>query len=126
MTPVKQSPCAIRDVQVATCCVFRLTMDDLRGPKRKRKFSWPRQIAMALCREVTNASTTEIGHHFGNRDHSTVINSVRVDRRRSVEKASWAVQRGLVLAAIPAATEARLAQAARVRESFSVNQVSAA
>jgi chromosomal replication initiator protein len=37
---------------------------------------FPRQIAMFLCRELTDYSTTEIGEEFGGRDHTTVIHSI--------------------------------------------------
>ena len=117
---------SIRDIQIATCCALRVTMNDLRGVSRRRNVSWPRQIAMALCRELTTASTTKVGRHFGGRDHTTVINAISVDRQRSRENAKWAVWRGLVLAALPAATDARIAQGALTRESFSAGLVGAA
>jgi chromosomal replication initiator protein len=40
-----------------------------------REIVWPRQVAIYLCRELTDKSLTEIGHFFGGRDHSTVIHA---------------------------------------------------
>ncbi len=45
------------------------------GPSRAVKHARPRMIAMALCREYTDASLPKIGRYFGNRDHTTVINA---------------------------------------------------
>ena len=50
---------------------YSLTGDDLKGPRRNREISIPRQIAMYLCREVGSASFPHIGDAFG-RDHSTI------------------------------------------------------
>ena len=50
---------------------YSLTGDDLKGPRRNREISVPRQIAMYLCREVGDASFPRIGDAFG-RDHSTI------------------------------------------------------
>lgn len=63
----------IADVEWAVCTKFNLTRDDLRGPPRgARRIFRPRQIAMYLCRELTQASYPKIGQHF-RRDHTTVI-----------------------------------------------------
>jgi chromosomal replication initiator protein len=69
---LKVSDCR-RAVQVR----YRLTRDEIVGPCRKRKFSYPRQIAMMLAREMTPMSTTFIGRRF-NRDHTTVVHAQRM------------------------------------------------
>ena len=46
---------------------------DIIGPKRSKGIAWPRQIAVYLCRELTDDSLAEIGAYFGGRDHSTIL-----------------------------------------------------
>ena len=50
-------------------------MSDLKGSKRSQSIVFPRQIAMYLCRELTDSSLPRIGEKFGGRDHTTVIHS---------------------------------------------------
>ena len=52
-----------------------VTVDDLLSKKRNREIAIPRQIAIYLCREMTDLSTTNIGREFGGRDHTTVMHS---------------------------------------------------
>lgn len=54
---------------------YQVKVSDLRSKNRAQVFALPRQIAMYLSRELTRASTTEIGRRFGGKDHSTVIHS---------------------------------------------------
>ncbi len=56
---------------------FQIRLTDLKSKNRSRCFAVPRQIAMFLARQITNASTTEIGLRFGGKDHSTVIHSTK-------------------------------------------------
>jgi len=56
---------------------FKVSLADLKGPRRHRNITVPRQIAMYLLRELTDESLPQIGHLFGGRDHSTVINSLK-------------------------------------------------
>ena len=55
---------------------FHLKNSEIKGSKRDRKIAYPRQIAMYICRELTNMSLPQIGNKFGGRDHSTVLHSV--------------------------------------------------
>ena len=55
---------------------FNIDPQDLIGQKRSSNITFPRQIAMYLCRNVANLSLPQIGKDFGNRDHSTVMHSV--------------------------------------------------
>jgi len=50
-------------------------MEDMVSSRRSREISEPRQMAMYLCREMTDLSTTRIGAAFGNRDHTTVMHA---------------------------------------------------
>lgn len=52
-----------------------IKMDDFNSKKRTRAISYPRQIAMYLCRELTDLSLPKIGEEFGGRDHTTVIHA---------------------------------------------------
>ena len=54
---------------------LRRAFIDLKSKNRSQAFTLPRQIAMYLSRELTTASTTEVGRRFGGKDHSTVIHS---------------------------------------------------
>ena len=56
-----------------TAAYFGLTIDELTGPSRGRHLVMARQIAMYLCRELTELSLPKIGAQFGNRDHTTVM-----------------------------------------------------
>ncbi len=54
---------------------FQLRVEDLHTKKRTREIAYPRQIAMFLCRELTDTSLPQIGNFFGGRDHTTVIHA---------------------------------------------------
>ena len=54
---------------------FNIDPLDLKGSKRSNDVTFPRQIAMYLCRNVAQMSMPQIGRDFGNRDHSTVMHS---------------------------------------------------
>lgn len=56
---------------------LKVPIADLKGPRRHRNITVPRQIAMYLVRELTDESLPQIGQLFGGRDHSTVINSLK-------------------------------------------------
>ena len=55
---------------------FQISVDDIRSKKRSSNISFPRQIAMYLCRTMTTESFPKIGIEFGGKDHSTVMHSV--------------------------------------------------
>lgn len=54
---------------------FQISIDDIKSKKRNSNISFPRQIAMYLCRKLTDESFPKIGIEFGGKDHSTVIHS---------------------------------------------------
>ncbi len=71
--------CAARDIsleaiQRAVAGYFSVTLGDLLGEKRTRNIAEPRMVAMALCRELTKHSSTEVGHAFG-RNHATILHA---------------------------------------------------
>ena len=55
---------------------FQISVEDIRSKKRSSNISFPRQIAMYLCRTMTSESFPKIGTEFGGKDHSTVMHSV--------------------------------------------------
>jgi chromosomal replication initiator protein len=56
---------------------YQLKMTDLKSRNNAKSVALPRQIAMFLCKSLTNASLPEIGKAFGGKHHSTVIHSIR-------------------------------------------------
>lgn len=63
-------------IQNEVCRYFSVSMSDLKGSKRNQSIVFPRQIAMYLCRELTDSSQPRIGEKFGGRDHTTVIHAI--------------------------------------------------
>ena len=55
------------------CEQYGISQEDVLSKKRSRDIALPRQIAMYLCRDLTQLSTTNIGRAFGDRDHTTVM-----------------------------------------------------
>ncbi|MBO0836441.1 MAG: chromosomal replication initiator protein DnaA [Actinobacteria bacterium] len=69
-----------------TASYFGLTIDDLCGSSRSRVLVTARQIAMYLCRELTDMSLPKIGQQFGGRDHTTVMHAERKIRSLMAER----------------------------------------
>lgn len=57
----------------ATASYYKLKSEDITGSGRQQAVALARQIAMHICRELTDMSLPKIGTHFGNRDHTTVM-----------------------------------------------------
>ncbi len=62
-------------IQHEVCRYFGISRADLVGANRSKAFSYPRQVAMYLAREITDESLPKIGRAFGGRDHSTVMHA---------------------------------------------------
>lgn len=62
-------------IQHEVCRYFGISKADLIGQSRSKGFAYPRQVAMYLCREITDESLPKIGRAFGGRDHSTVMHA---------------------------------------------------
>ena len=75
-------------IMAQTAAYFSLTMDDLCGTSRSRVLVNARQIAMYLCRELTELSLPKIGQMFGGRDHTTVMHADRKIRQLMAERRS--------------------------------------
>lgn len=66
---------------------FQISVEDIRSKKRSSNISFPRQIAMYLCRTMTTESFPKIGTEFGGKDHSTVMHSVeKIENEIKVNK----------------------------------------
>ena len=66
----------IQKIQQVVAEYYNITVEDLKSKKRKAEIAFPRQIAIYLCRTLTDESFPKIGIQFGGRDHSTVMHSV--------------------------------------------------
>ena len=66
---------SIERIQTAVTDRFGLSMEELCGERRSQNIVYPRQVAMYLSRELTDASLPKIGREFGGRDHTTVIHA---------------------------------------------------
>ena len=64
-------------VQEAVTAKFHLKMSDMKSKRRTKVLVYPRQIAMFLCREITQQSYPEIARHFGGKDHTTVMHACK-------------------------------------------------
>jgi chromosomal replication initiator protein len=67
---------------------FGVSVDDLVGQSRSRVLVNARQVAMYLCRELTELSLPRIGQAFGGRDHTTVMHADRKIRQQMAERRS--------------------------------------
>ncbi len=77
----------IHRIQKIVSEYFQISVEDIRSKKRSSNISFPRQIAMYLCRTMTNESFPKIGTEFGGKDHSTVMHSVeKIENEIKVNK----------------------------------------
>jgi chromosomal replication initiator protein len=67
----------IENIQKTVADYYKVRMSDLLSPRRSRSVARPRQVAMALAKELTNHSLPEIGEAFGGRDHTTVLHACK-------------------------------------------------
>lgn len=73
----KKKVVAMDDIQEVVCAQFHVKIAELKSRRRSKTLVHPRQIAMYLCRELTDASYPEIGRQFGGKDHTTIIHACR-------------------------------------------------
>ncbi|MGC7560764.1 chromosomal replication initiator protein DnaA [Pasteurella sp. PK-2025] len=67
----------VENIQKTVAEYYRIKVSDLKGKSRSRSIARPRQLAMALSKELTNRSLPEIGKNFGDKDHTTVLHACR-------------------------------------------------
>jgi chromosomal replication initiator protein len=66
----------ISQIQDAVAQLFGLSIEELRTESRSREIAFPRQIAMYLAKQLTDASLSEIGQELGGKHHTTVTHSI--------------------------------------------------
>ena len=82
----RQKNVTVETIQKVVAEYFSLSYADIRGKKRTKAISFPRQLAMFIAREITEYSTTELGMEFGGRDHSTVMHGCqKIEERLKAE-----------------------------------------
>ena len=67
----------VDNIQKTVADYYKIRLADLHSKTRTRSIARPRQVAMALAKELTNHSLSEIGNAFGGRDHTTVLHACR-------------------------------------------------
>jgi chromosomal replication initiator protein len=75
LSPDKPKYITIPMIQKMVAQYYNLKIEDFKARRRTRTVAYPRQIAMYLARELTDASLPKIGQEFGGRDHTTVIHA---------------------------------------------------
>ena len=68
-------PVTIPAIQRAVAEFFGIRIEEMKAKRRTKGVAFPRQVAMYLCRELTDASLPRIGEEFGGRDHTTVMHA---------------------------------------------------
>ncbi|HVF35329.1 MAG TPA: chromosomal replication initiator protein DnaA [Candidatus Saccharimonadia bacterium] len=77
---IQERAVSLTNIQKTVADYFQLRVVDLLSKKRTRSLARPRQVAMALAKELTEHSLPEIGDSFGGRDHTTVLHACRLIR----------------------------------------------
>ncbi|GHF58002.1 chromosomal replication initiator protein [Amycolatopsis bartoniae] len=87
LIPDSQAPeISAPTIMATTAEFFDVTIDDLCGPGKTKALATARQIAMYLCRELTDMSLPKIGQTFGGRDHTTVMHADKKIRKEMAER----------------------------------------
>jgi chromosomal replication initiator protein len=74
---VQNRQISIDNIQKTVADYYKIRISDMHSKKRSRAVARPRQVAMALAKELTQMSLPEIGNNFGGRDHTTVLHACR-------------------------------------------------
>ena len=75
--PKTETATTVEDIQRAVCDYYSIRLADLKSHRRHRAVSFPRMVAMYLCRQRLGTSFPELGDRFGGKDHTTVMSAVR-------------------------------------------------
>ena len=67
----------VDNIQKTVADYYKIKVSDILSKRRSRSVARPRQVAMALSKELTNHSLPELGNLFGGRDHTTVLHACR-------------------------------------------------
>lgn len=80
-------PLSVQRIQSVVADHHGVSEEALRGRRRTASIALPRQIAMYLCRKLTNLSLSEVGAQFGGKDHTTVLHACdKIERRRNEDR----------------------------------------
>jgi chromosomal replication initiator protein len=80
-------PITIEQIQKMVAEFFGLKLQEMKSRKRTKEIAMPRQVAMYLCKQLTDSSLSDIGKNFGGKDHATVIYACRqMENRRAKEE----------------------------------------
>jgi chromosomal replication initiator protein len=74
---VQNRQVSVENIQKTVADYYKIRVSDMHSKKRSRAIARPRQVAMALAKELTQLSLPEIGSNFGGRDHTTVLHACR-------------------------------------------------
>jgi chromosomal replication initiator protein len=74
---VQNRQVSVENIQKTVADYYKIRVSDMHSKKRSRAIARPRQVAMALSKELTQLSLPEIGSNFGGRDHTTVLHACR-------------------------------------------------
>jgi len=64
-------------IQEVVAARFHIKVSEMKSKRRTKALVYPRQMAMYLCREITQQSYPEIARHFGGKDHTTIMHACR-------------------------------------------------
>ena len=81
-------------IQKLICSYFNITSEDIMSKKRTKEIAFARQVAMYLCREMTDSSLPQIGEYFGGRDHTTVLHAYKTieEAQKNDQKLNASIQ----------------------------------
>jgi len=84
---LSENSVTIDSIQTIVCQFFKISKNEMLSARRSRYLVRPRQTAIYLAKQLTSKSLPEIGRSFSNRDHTTVIHSVKtIERLRQEDK----------------------------------------
>jgi chromosomal replication initiator protein len=86
-TPSSDAVPTLEHIQETVAAHFGLTVGDLISASRTARIAWPRQLAIELSRELTGQPLQSIGHHFGRRNHATVLHACKRVHERTESSA---------------------------------------
>jgi chromosomal replication initiator protein len=77
----------VEDIKATTAAYFNISVRDMTSKKKKRMYSYPRQLGMYLARKHTHLSLKQIGDAFAHKDHSTAVYAIRrIEKYKDKEK----------------------------------------
>jgi chromosomal replication initiator protein len=82
-----ERPVTVEGVQKIVCDFYNLKLSDIKAKRRTKDIALPRQVAMYIAKQTTNSSLSDIGKHFGGKDHATVIYACRqIEERKTKDE----------------------------------------